>query len=62
MAQMSVNDKSSNRYFGDSSRLTYWVLYSGATYHMTPQVSNFISGSLEDTDEYIEVWVYIMSW
>ena len=42
-------------YFGDSLQLTNWVLDSGATCHMTPQVSYFISVSLEDTDKYIEV-------
>ena len=28
---------------------------SGATCHMTPAVSDFIPGSLEDTDKHIEV-------
>ena len=36
-------------------QLTNWILYSGATCHMTPEVSGFISGSLEDKDKYIEV-------
>ena len=52
---MSGNEKSSSRYFGDSSQLTNWILDSGATYHMTPQVSDFIPGSLEYTGKYIEV-------
>ena len=55
MEQMYGNDKSSSRYFGESLQLTNWILYSRATFHMTPQVSDFISGSLEDTDIYIEV-------
>ena len=55
MAQMSGNDESSSGYFGNSSKLTNWVLYSVATCHITPQVSYFITGSLEDTDKYIEV-------
>ena len=55
MAHMYGNDKSYTRYFGDSSQVTNWILYSGATCHMTPQVSDFIPGSLEDTDKYIEV-------
>ena len=52
---MSGNEKNSSRYFGDSSKLSNWILDSGATFHMTPQVSGFIPGLLEDTDKYIEV-------
>ena len=55
MARMYVNDKSSSRYFGDSSQLTNWILDSGATFHMTPHVSDVIPGSLDDMDKYIEV-------
>ena len=55
MAQMSDNDEIPNRDFGDSLQLTNWVLDSGATCHMTPQVSDFISGFLEDRDKHIEV-------
>ena len=52
---MSSNEKSSSEKYGDSSQLTNWVLDSGATCHMTPEVSYFIPVSLEDTDKYIEV-------
>ena len=38
-----------------SSQLTNWILDPGVTCHMTPEVSDFIPGSLEDTDKYIEV-------
>ena len=55
MTRMSGNDESTSRYFGDSSQLTNWVLDSGEMCHMTPQVSDFIPGLLEDTDEHIEV-------
>ena len=55
MARMSSNNKRSSKKYGDSSQLTNWILDSGATYHMTPEVSDFIPGSLEDTDKYIEV-------
>ena len=55
MAQMSSNDERSSEKYGDSSQLTNWILYSGATCHMTPEFSGFIPGSLEDTDKYIEV-------
>ena len=54
MAQISENDKSRSRSFGDSSRLTNWILDSGETCHIIPQVSDCIPGSLEDTDKYIE--------
>ena len=52
---MYGNDEFPSGNFGDSSQLTYWILYSGSTCHMTPEVSNFIPGSLEDTDKHIEV-------
>ena len=55
MARMSGNDKSSCKYFGDSSQFINWILDSGATCHMTPQVSNFIPGLLENTDEHMYV-------
>ena len=55
MAQISGNDKISSRYFGDSLQLTNWILDSGATCHMTPEVSDFIPGLLEDKDKHIEV-------
>ena len=55
MARMSYNDKCSSRYFGDSSKLTNWVLDSGATCHMKPYISGFIPGSLKDTYKHIEV-------
>ena len=38
-----------------SSQLTYWILDLGATCHRTPAISDFIPGSLEYTDKYIEV-------
>ena len=46
MARISGNEKCSSRYFGDSLQLTNWILDSGATCHMTTQVSDFIPGSL----------------
>ena len=52
---MSGNDKCSRKGFSDSLQLTSCVLYSVATCHMTPRVSDFIPGSLEDTDKHIEV-------
>ena len=55
MARMSSDDKHKSKDYGDSSQLTNWILDSGATCHMTPEVTDFIPGSLEDTDKFIEV-------
>ena len=52
---MSRNDERSSEKYGDSSQLTNWILDSEATCHMTSEVSDFVPGSLEDTDKYIEV-------
>ena len=52
---MSSNDKRKSEKYGDSSQLTNWILDSGATCHMTPEISDFIPGSLEDSDKYIVV-------
>ena len=55
MARMSSDDKRENKDYGDSLQLTNCILDSGATCHMTPEVTDFIPGSLEDTDKLIEV-------
>ena len=55
MARMSDNDKCPNRNFGDSSQLTNWILDSGETCHIQPEVSDFISCLLADPDKQIEV-------
>ena len=55
MARMSSDDKRKSVKYGDSLQLTNCILDSGATCHMTPEVSDFIPGSLEDTDKFIEV-------
>ena len=55
VAQMSNNDKRSSEKYGDSSQLTNWILDLVETCHMKPEISDFITGSLEDTDKYIEV-------
>ena len=46
IARMSSDDKRESKYYGDSSQLTNWILDSGATCHMTPEVTDFIPGSL----------------
>ena len=55
MARMSSDDEHKSGEYGDSSQLTNWILDSGAMCHMTPEVTDFIPGSLEDTDKFIEV-------
>ena len=55
MARMSIDDKRESKDYGDSSKFTNWILDSGVTCHMTPEVTDFIPGSLEDTDKFIEV-------
>ena len=52
---MYDNDECSSRDFCDSSQWTNFILYSGAMFHMKPQVSDFIPGSLEDKDKHIKV-------
>ena len=55
MVQMSSNGERPIEKYGQSLQLTNWILDSVATCHMTSEVSDFIAGSLEDTDKYIEV-------
>ena len=44
MERMSSNDERSSEHYGDSFQLTNWILDSGETCHMTPEVSDFIPG------------------
>ena len=53
MAWMSNYDVKEIKDYGDSLQLTNWISDSGATCHMTPEVTDFITGSLEDTDKFI---------
>ena len=55
MARMSNYDVGENKDYGDSLQLTNWILDSESTCHMTPEVTDFIPDSLEDTDKFIEV-------
>ena len=55
MARMYGNDEYPSGNFCDSSQLTNWILDSGATCHMTPEISDIILCLLEDMDKYIEV-------
>ena len=40
---MYSNVESPRRDFGDSLQLTNWILYSGATFHMTLEISDFFN-------------------
>ena len=51
MARMFSNDKQTGKKYSDSLQLTDLILDSGATCHMTPEVSDFTPGSLKDTDK-----------
>ena len=55
MARTSGNDECPSGNFADSLQLTNWILDSGATCNMTPEVSEFIPGSLEYKNKNIEV-------
>ena len=55
MVCMSGNNECPSENVGDRFQLTNSILDSGATCHMTPEVSDFIPVSLEDTDKHIEV-------
>ena len=55
MTRMYSDDKRKSGEYGDSLQLTNWILDLGVTCHMTPEVTDFIPGLLEDTDKYIEV-------
>ena len=55
MAHISYNVESTRINYGDSLQLTNWILDSGATCHMTLDISDFILGLLLEIDEYIEV-------
>ena len=45
MVRMYGNDECPSGNFGDTSQLTNWILDSGETCHMIPEVSDFIPGS-----------------
>ena len=55
MERMSIDEKRESVKYGDSSQLTNWILGSGETCHMRPEVTDFIPGSLEDTYNFNEV-------
>ena len=52
MAQMYSNVENPRIKYGDRSQLSNWILDSCATCHMTPDILDFILGSLVETDKY----------
>ena len=55
MTHMSSNKENPKRYFGDSLQLYNWIIDSGVTCHMKPEILDFKPGSLVETDRCIEV-------
>ena len=55
MERMSSNVESTRRNYRYSLQLTNWILDSGMTFHMTTDISDFIPGSLVETEKYIKV-------
>ena len=55
MAHMYSNAEIPRRYLGDSSQLTNYILDSGETCHITPDILDFIPRSMVETDKYIKV-------
>ena len=53
MTRLSCNDECPSEIFGDISQFTHLISDYGATCHMTPELSDFIPGSLEHTDKHI---------
>ena len=53
MSRMPYNAEIPRRYFEDSYQLTNYILDSGATCHVTPDISDFIPGSLVEADKYM---------
>ena len=62
MARMSINSYSPRIDYGDILKLTNWILDSGATCHMTPDISDFIPGLLVETNIYRSSrWAFLHS-
>ena len=55
MTRMSYNAGSPRIKYGETLHLTNWILHSGATCHMIPEISDFIPVSLAETYQYIKV-------
>ena len=55
MARMYSNEEIHRRNYENRSQQNNWILDSCATCHMTPEISDFITGSLVEIYKYIEV-------
>ena len=55
MEYMYDNDECLSRNFGGSQQFTNWISDSKAMCHIMPQVQDFITVFLDDTDKHIEV-------
>ena len=51
MERMYSNINNLERYFGDISQLTNWILESVANFPMTSHISNFVLGSVVETEK-----------
>ena len=51
MARMYSNVESPRIDFGDNSQQTKWILDSRATCHMTQEISDFVPGSMVESDK-----------
>ena len=58
---MSDNDECPSRNFGESSQLTNWILESGATCDMTPEVSDLFQFCYSIWIHILKLWTYITS-
>ena len=52
---MYYNAEGPGRDFGDSFQLSNWIIDSGDNFHMTPDISDLILGSLAETYKCIDV-------
>ena len=55
MEILSYNVEISRRSYGYRLQMNSWILYSRVTCHTKPDISDFIPGSLVETDKYFEV-------
>ena len=53
MVRISSNAESLTRDFGDILQMIYYIIKSGATCHITPEISDFIPMSVVVMDKYI---------
>ena len=52
---MSTNARSTRIIYEHILQLTNWILDSGVTYHMTPEILDFIPGPLVETKNILKM-------